>query len=477
MLTGKNIDARGQAHGPRRRLRAAAPDGKRGAHAWCLSGRPPRQLPLLQRLMNGPLNAHRRRPGARSRWPKRARPEHYPAPYAIIDMWQQLRRQCAGRAGRCSRPRSMPSSPRHDARTWCACSTCRSASRASARKRLEFAPRRVHVVGAGVMGGDIAAWCALRGLTVTLQDQDVERIAPAIARAAKLFARRLKRAKSRCSCALDRLIPDPQGRRRARRPTWSSRRSSRTSMPSSSCSRDSKRRAKPDALLATNTSSLRLEDIAHGAEQSGAPGRHPFLQPGGEDAAGGSGARRRTPTQPTRPARAAAFVRRLDKLPLPVKRRAGLPGQRRAGALPARSDALRGRRRGAEPWTRRMVAFGMPMGPMELADTVGLDVALAAGRQLAGSRGRSAAQACRPASPPAISGKKSGRGFYAYRRRQGQQAGRPARRAAGLAERLVAPLRRRARGRLVAKASSPTRTWRTPASFSAPALRHSPAAR
>ncbi|HCZ15041.1 MAG TPA: crotonase, partial [Candidatus Accumulibacter sp.] len=43
--------------------------------------------------------------------------------------------------------------------------------------------QRVHVVGAGVMGGDIAAWCALRGLTVTLQDQGIERIAPALQRA------------------------------------------------------------------------------------------------------------------------------------------------------------------------------------------------------------------------------------------------------------------------------------------------------
>ena len=42
------------------------------------------------------------------------------------------------------------------------------------------------------MGGDIAAWCAYKGLTVTLQDQDMARIAPAIKRAATLYARRLK---------------------------------------------------------------------------------------------------------------------------------------------------------------------------------------------------------------------------------------------------------------------------------------------
>ena len=32
----------------------------------------------------------------------------------------------------------------------------------------------VHVVGAGVMGGDIAAWCALRGFDVTLQDREMQ---------------------------------------------------------------------------------------------------------------------------------------------------------------------------------------------------------------------------------------------------------------------------------------------------------------
>ena len=41
--------------------------------------------------------------------------------------------------------------------------------------------QRVHVVGAGVMGGDIAAWCAQRGLNVTLQDRELKFIEPALA--------------------------------------------------------------------------------------------------------------------------------------------------------------------------------------------------------------------------------------------------------------------------------------------------------
>jgi 3-hydroxyacyl-CoA dehydrogenase/enoyl-CoA hydratase/3-hydroxybutyryl-CoA epimerase len=50
----------------------------------------------------------------------------------------------------------------------------------------------VHVIGAGVMGGDIAAWCVLRGMTVTLQDQSVERIAPAHRRAREVSPRSLR---------------------------------------------------------------------------------------------------------------------------------------------------------------------------------------------------------------------------------------------------------------------------------------------
>jgi len=65
------------------------------------------------------------------------------------------------------------------------------------------------------MGGDIAALCAMRGLTVTLQDTAPERIAPAVKRAAQLFQRRLRDPR-RVRDALDRLIPDVGGAGAAR---------------------------------------------------------------------------------------------------------------------------------------------------------------------------------------------------------------------------------------------------------------------
>jgi 3-hydroxyacyl-CoA dehydrogenase/enoyl-CoA hydratase/3-hydroxybutyryl-CoA epimerase len=81
--------------------------------------------------------------------------------------------------------------------------------------------------------------------------------------------------------------------------------------------------------------------------------------------------------------------------------------------------------------------FGMPMGPIELADTVGLDICLAAGKALAGAT----------ATPPdnllqlieaGHLGKKTGRGFYVW------ENGKPVKGTAGevtdaLTERLLAP--------------------------------------
>ena len=132
-------------------------------------------------------------------------------------------------------------------------------------KEGDFKASHVHVVGAGTMGGDIAAWCALRGLTVTLQDQDAR--APRAgdeARARKLFAERLKDPRRVARCARP---ADPRRRRRRRR---ARRRHHRGDL------RERRRQARavrgareasaqPDAILATNTSSIPLEEIAGGA--------------------------------------------------------------------------------------------------------------------------------------------------------------------------------------------------------------------
>ncbi len=198
----------------------------------------------------------------------------------------------------------------------------------------------MHVVGAGTMGGDIAAWCALRGLTVTLQDQNADRLAPAMGRAAKLFADRLRDPR-RVRDAADRLIPDVAGDGIARADVV---------IEAIFENVDAKRslfaaveaKAKPAAILATNTSSIPLEDIATAmADPTRLVGLH-FFNPvakmmlveivvGRQTRPELDRARRRV-RPPDRPAAAAG------------EERAGLPRQPRARAVPDGGDALRGRR-------------------------------------------------------------------------------------------------------------------------------------
>jgi hypothetical protein len=83
--------------------------------------------------------------------------------------------------------------------------------------------------------------------------------------------------------------------------------------------------------------------------------------------------------------RGTAFVRQIDRLPLPVKSAPGFLVNAVLG--PYMLEAMRAVDEGLAPETvdEAMLAFGMPMGPIELVDMVGLDVAMAAGKSLAGA--------------------------------------------------------------------------------------------
>jgi 3-hydroxyacyl-CoA dehydrogenase/enoyl-CoA hydratase/3-hydroxybutyryl-CoA epimerase len=436
MLTGKNIDAkRAKKMGladecvPPRVMENAA-------RMLVLSGRPRReeQLPLMQKLMNGLLKSFVAS-GARKQVAKRARQEHYPAPYAIIDQWQNHGgNTLAVPAGA---PTSLNALVTHPTtRNLIRVFFLQDRLKGFGKEASAFAPRHVHVVGAGVMGGDIAAWCVLRGMTVTLQDQSVERIAPAVGRAAKFFEKKLRDRKL-ARFALDRLIADPQGDG-VRQADVIIEAIFENLDAKQALFADIEARAKPDALLASNTSSLKLADIAATFKNpSRLVGIHFFnpvaMMPLVEVVAGAI-------TSPEAAQKAAAFVRKIDKLPLPVKDAPGFLVN--AVLAPYMNEAMRCVDEGIAPETidAAMLAFGMPMGPIELADTVGLDVAVAAGRQLVGD-----------ANPPQKLvelvegrklGKKSGQGFYTWidgkARKTKVGAGDTANQA--LAQRLITPL-------------------------------------
>ncbi|QTQ31495.1 3-hydroxyacyl-CoA dehydrogenase/enoyl-CoA hydratase [Aromatoleum bremense] len=440
MLTGKSVDAR------RAKQLGLADECvpprvmENAARMLVLSGQRRRKPPLALRLMNGPLKsivADRARKQVASKAPR----EHYPAPYAIVDIWQRF----GGNA--LAVPAGHPASLEAILRSPTAKNLIRvfflqerlKAFGKSDDNRGEFAPRRVHVVGAGVMGGDIAAVCALAGMTVTLQDQAVERIAPAVARAAKLFERKLRgdaATKARqVRFALDRLIPDPHGHG-ARRADVVIEAIFENLDAKRALFADLERRASPDAVLATNTSSLRIEDIAaglaHPARLVGIHFFNPVAQmPLVEVVAGEA-------SDADALYRAAAFVRRLDKLPLPVRSAPGFLVNAVLG--PYMLEALRCVEEGIAPEAvdAALVAFGMPMGPVELVDTVGLDIALAAGKALGGG---AVAVPKRLAELVAAGhlGRKSGQGYYRWSDGKAQKAAVDTV-PAGLAARIVAPL-------------------------------------
>jgi len=376
------------------------------ARMLTLEAPPRRRLKFVDRVMLSPPMRGIVTSQARKQVAKRAPKEHYPAPYAILDFWRRYD----------GNPFLASNDPSCSIETLFAHPTTKNLIRVfflqermkSLGKGVTFEPRHVHVVGAGVMGGDIAAICAMRGLTVTLQDTAPERISPAIRRSAELFKRRL-RDERRVRDALDRLIPDVSG---------DGARHADVIIEAIYENLDAKRElfarlesmARPDAILASNTSSLRLSDIATALkEPARLMGIH-FFNPVPQlqlvEVVSSSN------TKPEMASRAMAFVRHIDKLPLPVKDSPGFLVNRVLG--PYMQSAFRMLDEGYKPETldAAMEAFGMPMGPAELADTVGLDICLAAGKALA----KTAVVPEFLANKVELGhlGKKTGQGIYGY---------------------------------------------------------------
>jgi 3-hydroxyacyl-CoA dehydrogenase/enoyl-CoA hydratase/3-hydroxybutyryl-CoA epimerase len=348
---------------------------------------------------------------------KRAKREHYPAPYAILELWRKYDGD----------PFAAENDPAASISSLFAHPTTANLIRIfflqerlkAQGKGAPFEARHVHVVGAGVMGGDIAAVCAMRGLTVTLQDTSPERLAPAVKRAAELFERRLREPR-RVRDAFDRLIPDVSGLGAGQADVIIE-----AIFENLQAKRDLFARlesiAKPEAILASNTSSLKLADIATALKDpSRLVGIH-FFNPVPQLQLVEIVSSQTTNSEVA--GKAAAFVRQIDKLPLPVKDAPGFLVNRVLG--PYMQNAFRMIDEGVKPETldRAMEAFGMPMGPAELADTVGLDICLAAGKELAKGATNIPEFLANKVALGQL-GKKTGQGIYRW------EKGRPVKRAA-----------------------------------------------
>lgn len=338
---------------------------------------------------------------------RKARREHYPAPYTLIGTWE--------RAGG-----GMPSllaAERKAVVKLAATPTARNLTRVFfLQERLkslggkEHGIRRVHVVGAGVMGGDIAAWSAYRGFEVTLNDREQRFIDGALGRSKELFDKRVKDEARRAEVAarlrgdlsgdgvaeadlvIEAIIENPQ----AKRELYAS----------------VEPRLKPDALLTTNTSSIPLDELReHLARPDRFAGLHYFnpvaLMPLVEII-------RHERMAPETAQRLAAFCRAIDKLPVPV---AGTPGFLVNRVLfPYLLEAATAFAEGIPGVAidKAATKFGMPMGPIELIDTVGLDVAASVGAELAPFLGLPIPASLSAPPEAGRRGKKDGQGLYRW---------------------------------------------------------------
>ena len=171
-------------------------------------------------------------------------------------------------------------------------------------------------------------------------------------------------------------------------------------------------RAPASALLATNTSSIPLEALAASLkEPARLVGLH-FFNPVAKmqlvEVVRGE--------QSTEDVlnRASAFSVASDKLPLVVKSSPGFLVNRIL--MPYLMEAMAMVEEGVPiaAVDRAATDFGMPMGPVELADTVGLDICLSVADELAQPLGVAVPERLRTMVEQGHLGKKSGRGFYRY---------------------------------------------------------------
>jgi len=396
--------------------------GPHGSLRWAArraikQGRKSKQPGQLTRLQNfGPVRTQLARL-MRKKVAAKANPKHYPAPFELIEAWERYGDD----------PQRMLAEESERVGKLITGDTSKSLRRVfflmerlkGIGKQTDINVRRVHVIGAGVMGGDIAAWCVLRGLEVTLQDRELKYIEPALKRAKSLFNKKL-RDRNKVAGALSRLVPDVDGKGISKADVI---------IEAIFEDVDAKRalfadiepRMKADAVLATNTSAIPLAEIASvlkkpehliGIHFFNPVAKMPLVEIVYDEK-----------TDAAQVAKGAAFCSVISRFPLPVKSTPGFLVNRVLSGYMAKAMSMH-LERGIpiEILDKAATSFGMPMGPVELADTVGLDVCMNVVTMLGGESTQKEAALFQEKVHAGELGRKSGKGFYVWEKGKPQRA-------------------------------------------------------
>ena len=428
MLTGRTVSAR-----EARRLGLVdeiVPERHllRAAETWLKSGKPRRKASWYRQVPGWkPLRTLVVRLFA-PRVRRKAHPDHYPAPWRVLDLWRDraTEEQEAQSLGELLVSRSS----RNLVHVFLLGEELKRRGKTQAH-----GIEHVHVIGAGVMGADIAIWAAHKGFRVSLQDQRPEILARAMKKAHGFFKSKLKEPRA-VQEAMDRFMPDLEGHGLKRADLVIEAIVEKLE-PKRELFRLVEQQVRPQTLLATNTSSIPLEEIGTVLKDpSRLVGLH-FFNPVAqmqlvEIVRGAQSSEESL-------ARARAFTGAIERLPLDVKSSPGFLVNRIL--MPYLIEAVKLVEEGVGITTIDQAAteFGMPMGPIELADSVGLDICLSVAEELSEPLHMEVPDKLRELVRQGQLGRKSGQGFYRYNARGRRESPSPDKTAADIpiTERLV----------------------------------------
>lgn len=408
MLTGKTLRAKAaKAAGivdeclPARVMQLAAVN-------IILNKPPKRRLPILNEIFRVQPMRTLLATFMRKQVEKRAKPSQYPSPFSIIENWEKI--GTFTDEGFEAEIRSL---------TQLACNdTTKNLIRIfflqeklkEAAKQSRYKAKHVHVIGAGTMGGDIAMWCAMQGIRVTLQDTSLGRIAQIVKKFSDDLKKRV-REPVKVMHYRDLLIPDPKGEGIEFADVIIEAVFENLEVKQK-IFRDAESRAKQTAILATNTSSIPLDEINQVmSNPSRLVGIH-FFNPVAKMQLVEVIHGKITDAMVMKDA--LSFVAQIKKLPLSVKSAPGFLVNR--CLTPYLLEAVALYDEGVSPTMidKAAVNFGMPMGPIELADIVGLDICLSVAEHLKGKMEVNIPATLLQRVKDGHLGKKSSKGFYTW---------------------------------------------------------------
>jgi len=411
MLTGRMIrSSKARALGYIDRLVNTPMELRWAARRAVLTKAKSKPASTIKSMMGAPLIRGQVASRMRAQAAKKARETHYPAPFRLIDLFEQH----GGSEADLKRHETEYFAPlmvSETARNLRRVFRLSEQLKAQAPKGLAFNPLRVHVIGAGTMGADIAGWCVASGMQATLQDLSPEQIEKGIAAQSKTLKRKF-RTPTELAAAKARLIADAAGDHVGQADVVIEAIVEKLEVKRS-VFKELEGKLKAGAVMATNTSSLMIEDIAEPlTDPSRLIGIH-FFNPVAQmplvEVIRGAQSRQDEIDK------GCAFVTAIGKFPLVVKSAPGFLVNR--VLAPYMFEAMQHVARGEqkERIDEAAKVFGMPMGPIELADTVGLDVCAHVGRILAShsDAGSEPTQLDELVEAGKL-GKKSGQGFYKW---------------------------------------------------------------